>query len=158
MVMGPPAAPAEGAAITATFGSGPVAPPIGMGTVPIAAGGMAPIAYNGSSIGYLTGPVVGPGVAAFGATSVPAYPINPLASFNAGAAYAGTGINAGGGLAGSRGPVPRMVTETFQNTEVLAALVKLTGQDFGYNVSTWRRWLRTSFQPDPAPARSVPQP
>jgi hypothetical protein len=51
-----------------------------------------------------------------------------------------------------------MVTDTFQNTEVLAALVKLTGQDFGYNVNSWRRWLRTSFQPDPAPARSVPQP
>ena len=41
---------------------------------------------------------------------------------------------------------------------LLAALVKLTGRDFGYDTPAWRRWLRTSFQPDPAPARRVPQP
>jgi hypothetical protein len=51
-----------------------------------------------------------------------------------------------------------MVSYTFQNTEVLAALVKLTGQDFGYDGAAWRRWLRTSFQPEPVPAKRVPQP
>jgi hypothetical protein len=47
---------------------------------------------------------------------------------------------------------------TFQNIEVLAALVKLTGKDFGYDAAAWRHWLKTSFQPDPDPVRRVPQP
>jgi hypothetical protein len=106
----------------------------------------APMAYNGSSIAYLTPPAVGPGAVAFGATQVP---------------YAsGTSLSLGGGAmsGGSRGPVPRLVPFTFQNVEVLSALTKLTGQDFGYDTDTWKRWVATSFKPDAAPSRRVPQP
>ncbi|MFO0909417.1 MAG: HEAT repeat domain-containing protein [Isosphaeraceae bacterium] len=128
----------------------------------------APIAYNGSSVGFLTPPAVAPGAVAFGATSVPVFPYGqgvpsmggmpPIVGGGPGPAFGG-GLGVGGGLmGGSRGPVPRVVHDTFQNTEVLAALTKLTGQDFGYNQAAWRQWARTSFQPDPAPARRVPQP
>jgi len=152
VVMAPPAGGSgEGSSISATFGSVPPTPSMGG----------IPVAYNGSSVGYLTGAVVGPGVAAYGASAASAYPLpNPLATLpgGAGASLAGTGISAGGGVSGSRGPVPRMVGYTVQNVEVLSALVKLTGEDFGYNVNAWRHWVRTSFQPDPTPARRVPQP
>jgi hypothetical protein len=151
-----PAGSSEGMSINATFGTGPL--------LPVQSPYGAPIAYNGSSIGYLNGVAVGPGVVAFGASAVPAYPLPPLPSemaFVTGGTpppAASLGVSAGGGLNASRGPVPRMVSYTFQNTEVLAALVKLTGQDFGYDGAAWRRWLRTSFQPEPVPARRVPQP
>jgi hypothetical protein len=152
VVMAPsPGGSAEGSSISATFGSVP----------PTSSMAGAPIAFNGSSIGYLTPPVVGPGVVAFGATSVPYYPVpNPLATLpgGIGASMAGTGINAGGGVNASRGPVPRLVSVSVQNVEVLSALVKLTGRDFGYNLDAWRRWLRTSFDPNPTPVRRVPQP
>ena len=153
VVMAPIASgPSAGMPITATFGGGPI------GSNALG----APIAYNGSSIAYLNGPVVGPGAVAFGATSVPLYPLpevpSPIANQNAGGVLASTGINAGGGVVGTRGPVPQVVGIAVENTEVLAALVKLTGRDFGYDVAAWKRWLRTSFQPDPAPARHVPQP
>jgi len=142
----------EGSSIAATFGSIPPTSPIGA----------TPIAYNGSSVGYLTGAVVGPGVAAYGAASAPCYPFpNPLASlpsFVSESFGASTGIPAGGGLSASRGPTPRIVSVTVQNAEVLTALVKLTGEDFGYDVSAWKRWVRTAFQAAPVPARRVPQP
>ncbi|MFO0952312.1 MAG: HEAT repeat domain-containing protein [Isosphaeraceae bacterium] len=151
----------EAPAINATFGAGPLLP------VQSPQYG-APIAYNGSSIGYLNNATVGPGVVAFGASAVPAYPLpslpNPSSLIPGGAPPiaappgASFGVAAGGGLNASRGPAPKLVSYTFQNTEVLAALVKLTGQDFGYDVTEWKRWLRTSFQPEPAPARRVPQP
>ena len=35
-------------------------------------------------------------------------------------------------------PEPRVVTFTYRNTEVLAALQKLTGQDFDYDIAAWR--------------------
>ena len=145
----------EGPAINATFGSGPL--------LPVQSPYGAPIAYNGSSIGYLNGVAVGPGSVAFGASAVPAYALPPIPgalSFLTSGPPPGAsmGVGAGGGLNASRGPTNRMVSYTFQNTEVLAALVKLTGQDFGYNVSSWKNWLRTSFKPDPLPARRVPQP
>ena len=38
---------------------------------------------------------------------------------------------------------------TYQNVEVLAALVKLTGHDFGYDGAAWRHWLSTSSGPTP---------
>ena len=38
------------------------------------------------------------------------------------------------------------------------ALVKLTGQDFGYDQAAWRAWLRTSFKAEAEPAKRVPQP
>ena len=112
--------------------------------------GLAPqlMAFNGSSIAYLTPPAVGPGVVAYGAVSAPFY--NP-AQLN--------GNNMlGVGTAPNRGPSPRAVTFSYQNAEVLAALVKLTGQDFGYDAAAWRRWIKASFNPNPKPVRQVPQP
>jgi len=47
---------------------------------------------------------------------------------------------------------------TYQNSEVLSALVKLTGHDFGYDRAAWRSWLNTAFRPDSEPVRRVPQP
>jgi hypothetical protein len=103
-----------------------------------------PIAWNGSSIAYLTGPVVGPGVAAYGAVGVPAYGMAPIAGLPA--------------QPSGRGPIPKLVPVTYQNVEVLAALVKLTGRDFGYDVDSWKRWMTTSFKREAKPTRSVPQP
>jgi len=100
-------------------------------------------------------------VAAYGATAVPYYSAPGSTSFANGYGsppVASFGVSAGGGLNGSRGPMPRLVTFTVKNVEVRSALNKLTGQDFGYDVGAWRHWVRTSFQPDPTPARRVPQP
>jgi hypothetical protein len=118
----------------------------GPGPVPGAPGAL--MAYNGSSAAYLTGPVVGPGVVAFGAVSVPLVGPNLYTGGNV------LGIN----TSPNRGPAPRVLTYTYQNVEVLAALVKLTGQDFGYDGNAWRRWIKTSFNPNPVPERRVPQP
>ena len=101
---------------------------------------------GGPSIAVQTPIAVGPGSVAFGARAVP---IN---------AYTGNyaSIGTGGG-----GPslVPRIVPFQRQNVEVLAALVKLTGRDFGYDVSTWQRWVASSFRINPAGGeRRVPQP
>lgn len=135
----------EGPAISASFGGGYN----NAGYLP-----GAPAAYNGSSIAYLTPPTVGPGVVAFGATSAPAYSVlNPSMNLAGGGATFGAGP-----LSSGRGPQPRLVSDSIQNTEVLAALKKLTGEDFGYELTAWKRWLRDSFQPDPAPRRLVPQP
>jgi HEAT repeat protein len=118
--------------------------------IPPAVDGLSPamIAFNGSTIGYLTPPAVGPGVVAYGATSVPFY--NPAQLRGGPLLGVGSGPN--------RGPVPRTVTLAYQNTEVLAALKKLTGENFGYDVQRWKEWIRAEFNPDPQPARRVPQP
>jgi len=127
----------SGGNLAASFGS--VAPMPGMGS--------APYFSAGGSYGLLTPPVVGPGVAAFGASAVP-LPSLP-----------GNSFSAFGGVSGTRsGPPPRIVSITFQNVEVLATLVKLTGQDFGFDIYAWKRWVSSSFHPDPTPARRVPQP
>ena len=118
--------------ITASFGAG----------VPIASGPGAPIAYNGSSVGYLTGPAVGPGIVAYGATGLPIYPT--------------TGSY--GGFSSSRGPIPSLVTSKVRNVEVHTALLKLTGQDFGYDIDAWKSWLKTSYRANSAAAKKVPQP
>jgi hypothetical protein len=88
----------------------------------------------------LTGPVVGPGVVAYGATSV------PFAS----------GVMMGYGE-GSRAPTVRMVTLVYRNAEVLAALESLTGMNFGYDEAAWRRWWEASRAEAP-PAKRVRQP
>lgn len=105
-----------------------------------------PVYANGSSLGLLTPPVVGPGSVAYGATAVPYLP------------YSSGSLSAGGTVSGTRGPVPKLMTFSYQNVEVLAALVKLTGRNFGYDMPSWKRWVSTAYRPDPSPARRVPQP
>ena len=114
------------------------------------------MAFNGSSAAYLTGPVVGPGVAAFGATVVPnTFALDP---FNGGAPIT-FGDGMGPRFVGAdKGPQPQLMTFTSQNVEVLAALNRLTGQDFGYDVDAWRAWVSRSFNPKPVPDRKAPQP
>ena len=110
------------------------------------AGGVGFSNYTGSAYLGITPPVVGPGVVAYGAVGVP---------YGSGVSL-GTGGGVGGGSAG--GPVTRVVAVDHPNVEVLGALVKLTGQDFGYDTATWRRWAASSFRSDPTPARRVAQP
>jgi hypothetical protein len=80
---------------------------------------------------------------AYGATSIPTGPP--------------TGASIGGGGA-SGGPTPRLVQIVHYNDEVLAALVKLTGNNFGYEIPKWNEWMATSFKLEPKPARRVPEP
>ncbi len=102
----------------------------------------------GPSVPVLTPPAVGPGVVAFGATSVPFSTYTGVTPMNVGA---GTDIP-------GRGPSPKMVAVPRQNYEVLQALIKLTGKDFGYEIPTWKRFVETQFRAEPVPARRVPQP
>jgi hypothetical protein len=119
-----------------SFGS--VAPTPGLGGAPFVSGG---------SYGVLTPPVVGPGAVAYGAAAIPV-PTLPSAGLSLG----------GSNASGPRSQIPRIVPLTFQNVEVLAALIKLTGRDFGFNIPAWKHWVATEFHPDPTPARRVPQP
>nr|WP_303652752.1 HEAT repeat domain-containing protein [Paludisphaera mucosa] len=126
------------------------------------------IAYNGSSAAYMTGPVVGPGAVAYGAFVVPNTigldPYNDGAPLSVGdgmgnpGTLGGFGYNAGAGVGADRGPQPGLVTFTSQNVEVRAALNRLTGQDFEYDVPRWRNWVARSFNPRPDPGRRAPQP
>ena len=100
--------------------------------------------YAGGPVPVLTPPVVGPGVVAYGASSLPY------------GAASGANLSVGGG--GGRGPVPRLVPVEYRNDEVLAALVKMTGRDFGFDIPTWKQWVATSFKVDAPPTRRVPQP
>jgi len=109
-----------------------------------AAGGLG---GTNPSIGVLTGPKVAPGAIAFGAQAVPFY---------------GGGSNVEVG-APQGPPVPRRVVVPYlhKNVEVLSALERLTGENFGYNVERWRHWLRTEFEPperEERPRRRLPQP
>ncbi len=114
--------------------------------------------YTGRTYLGLTPPVVGPGVVAFGATGVP---------IGAGAAIGGNGGVAiggsvnygyGGGGGGNGGMIPRVIPIQNPNVEVLGALVKLTGRDYGYDTGTWKRWAAGSFRVDDAPGRRVAEP
>lgn len=127
------------------------APGGGLGSV-APTGGMGFTNYSGSAYLGLTPPVVAPGVVAFGSVGVP---LGSGVSLGGGGVAVG-GIGGGNG-AGNGGMIPRVVTIEHPNTEVLAALVKLTGQDFGYDAATWKRWA-TSFRSEPAPGRRVVQP
>jgi hypothetical protein len=131
MVMVPPD-------VEAASATGPVGPgPILMGA-------------NQSSLAFMTGPVVGNGVVAYGAVAVPFF----------GGPQIGNAPLGVPGVASvpTRGPELRAVTFSYQNVEVLAALAGLTSQDFGYDQAAWRRWVKTSFNPNPKPRRQVPQP
>ncbi len=102
---------------------------------------------NRSTLAYLTPPVMAPGVVAYGGFTVPYLSQDQLT-----AGFLSTLPPSG------RGPEPRVVTYTYQNVEVLGALIKLTGQDFGYDGSAWRRWVNRSFNPNPKDVRQIPQP
>lgn len=116
------------------------------------------MAYNGSSAAYLTPPAVGPGAVAFGAFVVPqTFGINPFNNMPISPnAFPGSGFMPRVGA--DLGPAPRLRTFTYHNVDVHDALVKLTGQDFEYDVAQWRAWLARAFNPRPEPARRVPQP
>jgi HEAT repeats len=127
-----------------------VATPQAVSQGPIAAiagpdGPLTPIAINQSSMAVMTPPVVAPGVVARGVYSAPWYDWPPGIHFNVGQQIASM-------------PDVRLATFRYQNAEVLSALQKLTQQDFGYDVASWRAWVSRSFNPDPNPARRVPQP
>jgi len=104
----------------------------------------APLAMNNSAAALQTPPAVSQGAVAFGATVVPFYEIPGRLG-----AVAGTQIPV---------PEPRVVPFTYRNVEVLAALQKMTGEDFGYDESAWRNWIAHKFNPNPKPSRRVPQP
>ena len=122
-------------------GGGPAVPEPSFTPSPPAAGFGS---YSGVSIPVLTPPAVGPGSVGFGATSVPYGALN--------------GVSIGSGFSASRGPVPRLVPIEYRNDEVLAALVKMTGRDFGYDIPSWKRWVATSFKVESAPTRRVLEP
>jgi len=118
----------------------PNQPAIGVPGVP-----MVPLAMNNNSIALQTPPVVNQGAVAFGMMSLPAYALPYGFSMNVGAQI-------------DNRPDLRLFTFTFRNTEVLAALEKMTGQDFGYDLESWRHWVSREFNPSPRPARRVIQP
>ena len=109
--------------------------------------GPALMGLNQNWAAFLTPPVVGPGVVAYGGYTAPYFSQDQITG----------GIIGPAALAG-RGPTARLMTYTYQNVEVLNALIKLTGQDFGYDGAAWRRWIKSSFNPNPMPVRQIPQP
>ena len=146
MVLEPAPAPASGIGVGfSSYNSGAAVPGGSAGYAVPGGGGSVPLGLIGAggSIPVLTGPVVGPGVVAYGATSVP---------------YgAGTSLGYNGGANPNR-PVSRVVTQYYPNEMVRDALRKLTGQDYAYDQDTWRRWVRSRYRANTAPARRVPQP
>ena len=73
-------------------------------------------------------------------------------------APSGSSLSLGGGMSSPRGPLPRLVAVTYRNVEVRNALAQLTGEDFGYDISTWKEWLRQSYRSEKDSVRRVPQP
>ena len=108
-------------------------------------GGMAGTVGFGTltPLPVLTGPVVAPGAVAFGATSVPYM----------------NGVGLGTGNGGSLRPSAQVVTNVDRNEEVRQALISLTGEDYGFDVPSWRQWQTTQFKAAPStPQRRVRQP
>ncbi len=115
-------------------------------TIPVTPG-LTPRAYSNFGVIASGPPVVGPGVVAYGIGVVPYYGLSPGA------------VPGGVGAMPSKPPQDAHVeTFTYRNVEVLNALQKLTGQDFGYDIEAWRAWITRSFNPHPIPRRRVPQP
>jgi len=112
--------------------------------------------YTGRTYLGLTPPVVGPGVVAFGATGVPLGSGASIGS-NGGVAIGG-GVNYGTRGGNGGGMIPQIIPIQNPNVEVLGALVKLTGRDYGYDTATWKRWVAGSFRIDDAPGRRVAEP
>lgn len=117
----------------------------GFASIPSMPRGVPPFA----PVGILTGPVVAPGAVAYGGTSTVAIDMTP------GGLAARYGMAAG---VAQGPPIPQVVSTLFYNPEVLEALVKLTGLNFGYDQAAWRRWLARAPRPQAPPARLVPQP
>ncbi len=88
-------------------------------------------------------PAVGQGVVAVGAAPA--------------TVFSGSSVSYGGG-GGPPPPQPRVVQDVLSNPAVRAALVRLTGADFGYDIPSWHEWVRDSFRPEPGTTRRVPQP
>jgi hypothetical protein len=97
------------------------------------------ISKNGQNIAVMNGPVVGNGVAAYGGT------VLPYGAYNA-------------ATQAPRQAQTAVATYTYKNQEVLIALNKLTGQDFGFDIEAWGNWMNRNFNPNPKRERKVPQP
>lgn len=54
--------------------------------------------------------------------------------------------NGNGGAGLSSGGGPKIIIRSLHNDEVLAALVKLTGQDFDFDVDGWKSWFAANKQ------------
>jgi hypothetical protein len=103
---------------------------------------LAPVGVTkNGNVAVLTPPVVGNGVVAYGAAVV------PYGTFAAGA-----------NPPAPRLPEPAVATFSYKNVEVLKALEKLTGQDYGYDSDAWITWLSRSSNFNPKKIRHVPQP
>ncbi len=109
--------------------------------------GLVPRAMNNFGIVATSPPVSSTGAVAVGMGVVPYGTV-------------GASTMPGGNYVGPSKPPQDAHVEvfTYRNVEVLSALQKLTGEDFGYDVQAWRRWVTRSFNPNPRPSRSVPQP
>jgi hypothetical protein len=116
-----------------------------IGTIAGPDGPVAPIAVSQSSAAVMLPPAVAPGVIARGVYSAPWYDWPP-----------GFGLDIGRQI--DNRPDVRVATFVYQNAEVLSALEKLTGQDFGYDVASWRSWVSRDFKSGAKPSRRVPQP
>ena len=125
-----------------------VVPPLD-GSTPNVQGppGLVPRAFNNFGVVVSSPPAVTNGAVASGLGVVPYGTV-------------GASTMPGGNYAGPSKPPQDAHVEvfTYRNIEVLSALQKLTGEDFGYDVQAWRRWVTRSFNPHPRPSRSVPQP
>jgi len=64
--------------------------------------------------------------------------ISPTFSRDSSGGFGGAGLSSGGG--------PKVVYRNLNNDEVLAALVKLTGQDFDFDVAAWKSWYAANKQ------------
>ena len=95
------------------------------------------------AVPYLTGPVVAPGVVAFGASSVPV-----VSGSNA--------VPTGGQQ--QIGQMPVKATIRYQNGEVLKALESLTGENYGFDQLAWKKWIGTSLRVEGEAPRRIPKP
>lgn len=63
------------------------------------------------------------------------------------------GFGGAGGIGYGTGQSKKEYIHTSENADVLNALRKLTGKDFGYNKEAWNRWLMEKRKPVPFNAR-----
>ncbi|MFM1802458.1 MAG: hypothetical protein RJA81_1810, partial [Planctomycetota bacterium] len=89
-------------------------------------------------------PVVGPGVVAYGQQIVPV----------------GNGLSLGAsGKPVSRfTPVVQAGKRVFPNPVVLGSLSRLSGENFGYDVVSWKKWLEFKYRDEALSRKRVPKP